>query len=44
MLKSAPCPCLVFGSMLVQNGSMRTLFDDGNETNSTIKAAKWFGA
>ena len=41
MLKSAPCPCLVNGSRLVQNSCMCTFFKDGGEMtrNFTIKTA-----
>ena len=39
MLKSAPCPCFVFGSRLVQNICICTFFKDGGEMNFTIKTA-----
>ena len=37
MLKSAPCSGLVFGSRLVQNNCICTLFKDGGERSFTIK-------
>jgi len=39
MLKSAPCPRLVFGSRLVQNVCICTFFKDGGEMNFTINTA-----
>ena len=39
MLKSAPCPFLVFGSRLVQNSYICTFRKDGGEMNFTINTA-----
>ena len=39
VLKSAPCPRLVFGSRLVQNVCICTFFKDGGEMNFTINTA-----
>jgi len=39
MLKSAPCPCLVLVSRLVQNICICTFFKDGGEMNFTIMTA-----
>jgi len=39
MLKSAPCPCLVLVSRLLQKICICTFFKDGCEKNFTIKTA-----
>jgi len=41
MLKSAPCPCLVFGSRLVQNNWICIFFKNCGEMNVAIKTAFW---
>ena len=39
MLKSAPCPCLVFGSRLVQNSWICTFSKDDGKMNFAIKTS-----